>query len=63
MNIKYNLDGHFKFKGKIPGIGKFDLDVKHLYAEGDMPDELVKELFDKAYEVGLQLDKEVELGE
>lgn len=63
MNVKYNFDGHFKFKGKIPGIGKLDIDVKHLYAEGDVPDELVKELFDKAYEAGLQLGKEMELGE
>ena len=34
MKIKYTFDGHFKFKGKIPGIGKLDIDVKHLETEG-----------------------------
>lgn len=63
MNVKYDFDGRFRFKGKIPGIGKLDLDVRHLDAKGDVSDELIKELFELAYKAGLQLDKEMELSD
>ena len=59
MKMKYAFDGHFKFKGKIPGIGKLDIDVKHLETEGDLPDKILKSLMEKAYELGYDLGKEL----
>lgn len=63
MKLKYKFEGHIKFKSKIPGVGKLDIDVKSLETEGELPDELMKDFLDKAYEAGFQLSKEMELGE
>lgn len=61
MKLKYIFDGRIKIKGIIPriGFGKLDIDVKHFETEGELPDEILKSLIEKAYEIGYDLGKEM----